>query len=359
MAVVSGDRAQFDLCLQGPIAGHPQGGHRARRALRDRRQRAQVRQPGPVDRPADHAETGHHVWAERYDRDLADIFDLQDELSQHIAATIAPELEFSKVPETRTKAPQSLAAWELVQRGHAGTFPLDLESILSGRKDFERAIELDPGYARAHAGLAFTYHRELWLGFADFSGETKQRFLDAAQRGVALDEADSAGHAILAMACFWCADSERALAEAERAVELNPNNAQAQHILGTALTLLGRPAEGLPAQEKSNVLSPRDPRHGIWMWTMALTHLTAHRYDQAVEWSQRAIRRHPGNPDAHLVLASSLGHLGRVEDARAALDSYARLMPHKAERPSLVWSYKHEADEAHFLDGLRKAGLAA
>ncbi len=302
------------------------------------------------------SENGHHVWAERFDRELSDIFDLQDELSQHIAATIAPELEFSQAPETRTKTPKSFDAWELVQRGYARIFALDHDSILSARSSFEQAIGLESDYARAYVGLAFSYHRLLWLGFEDFSGDTRKRFLDAANRGVLLDESDSGGHAILTMACFWCGEIDRGLAEAKRAVDLNPNNAQAQHLMGTALTLLGRPIEGIPPQERAIVLSPRDPRHGIWMWIMGLSHLTAHQYDEAVEWSQRAIQRHPGNPDAHIVLASSLGHLGQADDARAALAKYGELMPHKAEEPNLVWRYKHDVDEGHFLDGLRKAG---
>ncbi len=95
------------------------------------------------------------------------------------------------------------------------------------------------------------------------------------------------------------------------------------------------------------------------MWGHGLSYLTAHEYEDAVLWSERAIQRHPGNPDAHLVLASSLGHLGRVEDARTALDTYRKLVPDRSERPSLIWRHKHDADTEHFLDGLRKAGLTA
>ena len=92
------------------------------------------------------------------------------------------------------------------------------------------------------------------------------------------------------------------------------------------------------------------------MWTSGLGHLTARQYNDAVEWSERAIQRHPGNPDAHLCLASSLGHLGRVEEARAALDASRRLIPKSSERPHFLWPYKNESDNEHFLDGLRKAG---
>ena len=303
------------------------------------------------------AENGHHVWAERLDRELADIFDLQDELSQHIAATIAPELEFSKVPDARIRTPQNLDAWELVQRGYGHVFTLEPDAIKKGRDYFEQAIALDPGYANAYRGLAWSYHRELWLDPSKFTGDISKRFMDAANRAVALDDTDCASHAILAMACFWWEDIDRGLAEARRAVELNPSDAHAHQVYGSALLLMGRPMEGMPSQERAILLSPRDPRQGVWFWTIGLSHLTAHQFDEAVDWSQRAIQRHAANPDAHLVLASALGHLGRAEDARAALESYAALMPRKAERPGLIWRFKNESDNAHFLDGLRKAGL--
>ncbi len=93
------------------------------------------------------------------------------------------------------------------------------------------------------------------------------------------------------------------------------------------------------------------------MWPVGLAYLTAHEHEDVVEWSERAIQRHPANPDAHLVLASSLGSLGHVEDVRTALDTFRRLVPIRSERPNLLWRYKREADEEHFVDGLRKAGL--
>ena len=302
------------------------------------------------------SENGHHVWAERFDRNLSDIFDLQDELSQQIAAIIAPELEFSQGPETRIKAPQNLDAWALVQRGYAQIWALDLDSVLAARKYFEQAIKLDPDYARAHTGLAFSYHRELWLGHADFSGATRERFVDAANRAVALDQTDSSAHVILCMAFYWCRELDRGIAEAKRASELNPNDGQAHNLLGHGLTLAGQALEGVSCNERAIRLGPRDPRQGIWMWCLGFSHLTARQYDDAVEWLERGIQRQSGNPDAHLCLASSFGHLGRVEDARAALETYRRLMPDASARPLLHWRYRDESDHDHFLDGLHKAG---
>lgn len=302
------------------------------------------------------AENGHHVWAERFDRDLADIFDLQDELSQNIAAIVAPELEFSQAPEARTNVPQNLDAWGLVQRGYAHVWTLDIGSVLTARNYFEQAIALDPNYARAHAGRAFACHRQLLLDRAESSKTSRQIMLDAARRAVALDDTDSSGHIILGAAFYWDRQLDRGIAAAERAIELNPNTAQAYSLRGMGLTLLGHPIEGIASVERAIRLGPRDPRQGMWMWDLGLAHLTARQYEEAVEWSERAIQRNPGHTEVHLVLASSLGHLQRADEARAILEAYWRLIPKTSEPPQLVWHYKNQSDEDHFREGLYKAG---
>src|SRR5262249_39832526 len=144
------------------------------------------------------------------------------------------------------------------------------------------------------------------------------------------------------------------LLEAERAVELNPNSAAAHAIQGHVLVLVGRPLVAIPCIERAVSLSPRDPRHGIWMSMVGLAYLTARKYEDAVLWLARATQRHRENPDAQILLASSFGHLGRIEEARIALAMYKRLLP---DAPAtLVWPHKHEVDREHFHDGLRKAG---
>jgi adenylate cyclase len=303
------------------------------------------------------AENGHHIWAEKFDRNLDDIFELQDELSQLIVGTVAPEVLFSKLPEARENRSQNLDARELVQRGYADVVDLDPQSIASAREYFEQAIEIEPHYARAHAGLALTYHREIWLGFSEFAGESKERFMAAAQRATSLDEHDSECHAILAMAYYWAGEYDRGIAEASRAIDLNPNNAQARELVGTGLNFSGRPTEGIPHQKRAHALSPRDPRQGYWMWTLAVGYLMNHEFETAVECTERAIQRHTNNPDAHLVQASSLGHLGRVDDARATFETYREMMPEGSVRLELIWRFKNESDTEHYLEGLRKAGL--
>jgi adenylate cyclase len=157
------------------------------------------------------------------------------------------------------------------------------------------------------------------------------------------------------MTCNWYGDNDQSVFAARRAVELNPGNAHAHEILGVALTLGGHPLDGISSQQTAIVLSPRDPRHGVWMWSTGLSYFTARKYDDAVSWSQRAIQRRPRNPDAYLVLAASLGHLGRIEDGKRALVSYEQLAPRHSQPISLVWPYKNDTDNEHFRAGIRKA----
>ncbi len=257
---------------------------------------------------------------------------------------------------TRAKTPQSLDAWALVQRGYRHVFVPDEDSVMTGRAYFRQAIELDPEYARAYIGLAWSYHRELVIAPTNANSDTLKQLVDAASRAVSLDDLDSDGHAILGLAWNWSHEIDRAVASGKRAVDLNPNNPIAQHVLGAALALAGRPREGIPSMERAIVLSPRDPRHGSWMWAVAMAYLTARDYESAVEWSERSIQRLPQKTNALLILASSLGHLGRAKEAHAAFAEWRELSPDKAQVPGLFIHHKVEADDAHILDGLRKAG---
>lgn len=224
-----------------------------------------VRKPGDRVRVAAqliNSESGHHLWADRYDRDLADMFSLQDELSQQIVATVAPELSYSHPPVPRPNTPQDLGAWELVQRGFACVFTLDADSIRRAREYFGQAIERDPNYARAYCGLAWSYHRECWSDRRRFSGEVKAKFIEAARRAVVRDQFDSDAHSILSMTCNWYRENDESLLAAQRAVELNPSNAHAREPLGVALTLAGRPMEGIASQEKR--IHPVPARPSAW-----------------------------------------------------------------------------------------------
>ncbi len=303
------------------------------------------------------ATTGHHVWAERFDRDLEDIFALQDEITQRIVATVEPELGRAEQQRSAVKKPTNLDAWDCFQRGMWLLYKFTKEGNAQAREVFERALELDATYCQALTGLAYSHQLDILFEYTDSRAESIAQLLEAARRAVALDDTDSFAHVLLAFAFRWSGQHDLAVAEAERAVELNPSNAMAQGTLGNVLDLAGRPEEGIPKIEQALQLNPRDIHNHFFMTILARAHLNARHYETAVEWARKAIQRRSDHARAHLVLAISLGHLGRQAEARAALDECKRLQPGYAEKWIHWQEYRNPADNEHLLDGLRKAGL--
>ncbi|MBT5047390.1 MAG: tetratricopeptide repeat protein [Rhodospirillaceae bacterium] len=302
------------------------------------------------------AETGHHVWAERYDRELEDIFALQDELTQGIAAVVAPEIDRAEHKRLVVTKPQNLGAWDLVLQGTKLLDDFSEASNRNARDSFERAVALDPDYSRAYAGLAFTYHRDIMLGFGASRKESLASLLENARRAVQLDNADYLGHWELAIGYLMAEEHDLGFSEALRSLELNPTNAHGYTLCGLANLLVGRADDAIDFIQTGVRLNPQDTRLQMTVAYMGRAHFTARRYDQAREWTLKAIARNPDIPEFHLVLAATLGHLGETERAQDSLEACKSLRPtYLAEFANWFW-YKHDADNEHFRDGLRKAG---
>jgi adenylate cyclase len=302
------------------------------------------------------AETGHHVWAERYDRDLQDIFEVQDEVTQGIVATVAPELERSEHKRAVDKKPENLDAWDCVQRGTAHLYDFSKEGNARAREMFERAIQIDSSYGRAYTGLAWSHFRDMQIGVAVDREDTAAKAVAAGHRAVQLDRSDTFAHMARGIAAQWSRDHELAVSDLETAVRLNPSNAVGYGSLGHELILVGRYEEGINCLETAFTLNPQDPRNHIYFALMARGHLSARRYDDAVTWAGKAVQWGEAQPLAHLILAASFGHLGRLEEARAELDACERIRPGYTANADNWHPYKNAEDQEHFLDGLRKAG---
>ncbi|NQV21128.1 MAG: hypothetical protein HQ511_06905 [Rhodospirillales bacterium] len=302
------------------------------------------------------ADTGHHVWAERYDRELAEIFELQDELTQQIAATIVPELERTEQKRAVEKKPQNLDAWDHVQRGFACLYEFSKSGNARAREMFEQALELDPAYSAAFVGVAWSHIRDLDHGSGEIRNTTIGNGLDAALQAVKFDQSNSVAHMVLGVLYLWSGQYNMMVPEFEHAIELNPYNAIAHVSVGHGLTILGRPNDGIPYIEKGLSLNPQDLRNYVFYTFLSQAHLLARRYDKAEEWARKAIRWSPDHPLPHLVRATGLGHLGRVDEARAELDACERIRPGYTSNANNWLSLKNSADNEHFLEGLRKAG---
>jgi len=301
------------------------------------------------------AGNGHHLWAERFDRQVEDIFALQDEITRRIAAIVAPEVERAEQKRLVSRDPSSLAAWEHYQRGVALLDKFSKKGNADAREMFTRAIALDANYALAYTGLAESHNRDLMLEYSDNREESAAGAFDAAKKAVGLDPTDSEAHDMLAVAHLWPNHYEAAVEEAEHAVGLNPSNARALAILAVALDALGRHDEAIERFEQSLQINPRDPRSHIYVTSLARAHLAARRYQDAVKIARKTISQRPDYPHSHYILASALGQLGQLEEARTELAECERLQPGYLARRARWQPYRDPAENEHLHAGVRAA----
>jgi adenylate cyclase len=302
--------------------------------------------------------TGKHVWAEKYDRQLIDFFDLQDELTQVIAAKVEPEFAKAEHKRVAQKPSTDLDAWELYHRGFAALQEMTGEGNLKSQEFFKRVISCDPSNSRGHTGLGYALFRHAWDGYAENTGIDSRIFIEHAKRAIALDDADAMAHMLHSIGLLFSGKFDSAIAEGRRAVELNPNFSSAYVPLGNALMVSGQPAEAIQCFEISVSLSPIDPRNFIYFAHLAEAHYDNRDYNAAVETAERAIAFKPDDAYAHFVHAIALGQLDRSDEARLSLSECLRIRPDYVQKHPQLAMYKNPADREHILDGLDKAGLS-
>jgi adenylate cyclase len=303
------------------------------------------------------AETGNHVWAERYDRDLADIFAVQDEITEAVTVAIAPAIADAELQRAVRKPPDSLDAWAAYQRGLWHLSEANHDDNATAQRFFQRAIDLDSTFAGGYSGLALAQlqaaavYQKIGLFEAQSSAEA------LARRAVALDGADAEASSCLGWALQARGELEGALAEIERALVMSPNLAVAHGQRGATLIFSGRPKEGLAAVQMSIRLDPRDPFSAIRLLHIACGLYFSGEYEAVIEAAKRLIRSYPDFPMIYRWPAAALGQLGRTAEAKEALEKAISLAPAAFEmyvRERVPW-FRPE-DHAHLLEGLRKAG---
>jgi adenylate cyclase len=298
--------------------------------------------------------TAHHIWAQKYDRELDDIFTLQDEITQRISAVIEPE--FKRVEFTRSKAKRQidLDAWDYYLRGTAFINEFTKDGNTKARDMFRRAIDLDPQYSNAYAGIAQSYHRDLLMQCADDREQSINKALEASRRAVALDGASSIAHQVLSTAHIWRNEHGLALAGARTTVDLNPNDAIGLHGLGNKSDLAGDP-EGIPRMLRAQQLNPQDPDRHMSLTFLARAYVNAREHEKAIECARLAIQQRADYPHAYFILAIALGHLGRTEEARVAIDRCERSQPGFVASRANWRPYTDEDRNQYLMGGLKKA----
>src|ERR1700730_7662339 len=303
------------------------------------------------------AGTGNHVWADRYDRDLADIFAVQDEITEAVTIAIAPAIADAELQRAVRKPPDSLDAWAAYQRGLWHLSEANPDDNTIAQTFFPQAIALDPTFAGGYSGLALAQlqaaavYQKLGLLEAQSSAEA------LARRAVALDGADAEARSCLGWALQARGELQGALAEVERALGMSPNLGLAHAQRDATLIVAGRPKEGLAAVKTSIRLDPRDPFSAIRLLHIACGLYFSREYEEAIEAAKQLIRSYPDFPMIYRWPAAALGQLGRTAEAEEWLGEGLSLAPAAFDmyvRNRVPW-FRPE-DHAHLVAGLRKPG---
>jgi len=302
--------------------------------------------------------TGKHLWAERYDRELSDIFAMQDEITQKIVAILGSYhgiLADADRARARRKGTSNLSAYELFLLALELSHHFTKEDVAKSIELYAKAIELDPQYARAYAGLAMAHWQDWFYGWAESPEHSATQFVDAAKTAVEVDETEPEAHWALAMAYMTILKRyQQGAAEYELAIALNPNNADLLASWGWDMsTTLGRAEEGVKIIKKAMRLNPYYP--DWYEEGLGIAAYYARQYEEAVSAFNKVQYR---VVSVHLLLAASYARLGRLEEAHAEAANVLELQPDFSIK---AWQEKvlslNPADMEHYLDGLRKAGL--
>ena len=303
------------------------------------------------------ADTGAHLWAERYDRDLADVFAVQDEITQAIVAAIEPHLLAAEDFRARAKAPESFDAWDLTMRAMSHYWRITRTDNVVAQALLEKAVAIDPGYGHAQALLSCTHMAAAHLGWSEVGA-----VIDAADRAAAAAlRADSedpwAQHAVGHVRLFQHRFDD-SLAAFETAVRLNPSFSVAQAYHGLVLTYAGRWQDGAEAARRAFRLSPRDPFSALYHGILSYALYCGRDYEEAMRHAREAARQRGDFTGGLRVALAAAGMLGREDVARETLAELRRAQPNI----SLAWlkanmPIRRQDEMAHYLEGFHRAGL--
>ena len=304
------------------------------------------------------ATTDAHLWAERYDRELHDIFAVQDEVTLAIVTAIEPALGSAERERAHRKPTESLGAWESYQRGLWHAYRFTATENAEAQSHFRRAIERDPNFAPGHAGLAYALFLSVMLGFGGDTESSVAEASEAAHRAIMLDPEDAFGQATVGRVHQMKGEHEVAISAYEKALALSPNFASAHYGLGWTLIYSGRPEEGLPRVDEAIRLSPRDPMLWGFLTLKGLAFVAMDRHEEALKWIRKALRQSNVGVRTHVFEVIALAHLGRIEEAKEALHRvYTIKSDFDMDFVRATAKMMHPSSAKRYINGLRKAGL--
>jgi adenylate cyclase len=303
------------------------------------------------------ADSGSHLWAERYERGLADIFAVQDEITEAVTTAIAPAITGAERQRALRRPPANLDAWSACQRGGWHLTLLDAENNAIAERFFRQAIALDPTLPAGYLGLARALNAAATTLYNRDMQATQRECETLVRRAVSLDPNNAEAQASLSWTLLNIPDHDGALAAAEKAARLSPNLASAHGTRGQALIFSGRVREGLPCLETCIRLDPAHPNVPMRQFQIQAALYFVADYEASIEAAHRALRGNPNSSQIYRYLAAALGQLGRIDEAKEALAKAIELAPgsfdvYVRRRVSRL----RQEDWALMVEGLRKAG---
>ena len=303
------------------------------------------------------ATTGGHHWAERYDRELGDIFAVQDEITRSVAAAIEPQLLAAEGVRALARSADDLGAWELVARAQTHLWRMTGTDYGAATDALRQAVEAYPDYAPAQSLLGFCLVISAHMGWID----RDQGLLPGRQhafRAIALDDRDPWGHIALGYWALMERQTDESIAAFRRAVRLNPNSAAAHSHLSRGLAFAGQDREAIGHGEEAIRLSPLDPDMPLFLGGFAIAHYAGGRYAEAADYATEAARLRPGFYGVRRMRIASLAQAGRVDEARSLLAAMRREQP----QLSMDWIRANAPFQTpqlmeRYLEGMRKAGM--
>jgi adenylate cyclase len=300
--------------------------------------------------------TGGHVWASRFDRDLTDIFAVQDELTREIVGALKLKLSAGEQDRLTLRRSVNVEAYELYLRGREQAWAATRTGNVAARGLLERAIVLDPGYAAAYAVIAYTYVLDYINAWSSDPEESLRIGQETAQRAAAMAVDEPIAHFALGMAYLWSRQLDRAQAEAQRCIALSPNSGEFLRLMAHVQIFSGDPAGAIETLKTYMRLDPHYTETALQF--LAEARFSLGEYDGAIAAIDQRLARNPQSETAYALLASCYGHLGRAEEARQAWEQALRINPKfSIDRRRRVLPFRNPEDYERRVEGLRKAEL--
>ena len=299
---------------------------------------------------------GHHLYAERYDRQLNDIFSLNDEITKNIISALQVQLTEGEQTRLSAKGTDNLEAYLKYLEGHEYLYRFNRDANLLARKKAEEALSLDPKYAYAYALLGKTYLFDVWFNWSNSPKESFSHTFELASQAISLDEDNFEAHRLLSHVYLIQRKHDKAIEESENAVSLAPSAADAVFTLGIVLRFSGRVKEAISMHERAIRLNPIPP--ASYLYQLGLCYAFIGEYEKAIEVCKKALEKNPDDLVGRITLAIAYSALGRISKAEAEATEVLRISPNfTIEYAAKTWPYKNQTDKDLVIDSLRKAGL--